>query len=103
MTDNTIADISMQISHQENGSKGEWYIEPNEQRLAEMSYSWAGHDKFIIDHTWVDESLRGQHVGRYLLDEAVKFAREKGVKIIPLCPFAKSVFDKDPEIRDVLH
>ncbi len=27
---------------------------------------------------------------------------EKGISIIPLCPFAKSVFDKVPEFSDVL-
>ena len=92
----------MQISHEEHGAKGEWFVDQDGNRLAEMTYSWAGDDKFIIDHTWVDDSLRGQHVGRQILDRAVAFAREKNVKIIPLCPFAKSVFDKDPEIRDVL-
>jgi predicted GNAT family acetyltransferase len=34
--------------------------------------------------------------------KAVAFAREKRIHIIPLCPFAKSVFDRVPEIRDVL-
>lgn len=94
--------MTMQISHQESVSKGEWFVEQDSNRLAEMTYSWAGDDKFIIDHTWVDDALRGQHVGRQLLDHAVAYAREKGVKIIPLCPFAKSVFDKDASIRDVL-
>ena len=50
----------------------------------------------------MDDRLRGQSVGRHLLDAAVAFAREKHVKIIPLCPFAKSVFDKDSSIHDVL-
>jgi uncharacterized protein len=36
------------------------------------------------------------------LAKAVEFVREKNVKVIPLCPFAKSVFDKTPEYRDVL-
>jgi predicted GNAT family acetyltransferase len=36
------------------------------------------------------------------LDELIAFVRERQVKVIPLCPFAKSVFDKDPSIRDVL-
>ena len=35
-------------------------------------------------------------------DQAVEFARQKQLKIIPLCPFAKSIFDKDPSIHDVL-
>ena len=37
-----------------------------------------------------------------MVTKAVEFAREKGIKILPLCPFAKSVFDKTPEFRDVL-
>jgi len=32
----------------------------------------------------------------------VEWARASGKKILPLCPFAKSVFDKKPEYRDVL-
>jgi hypothetical protein len=34
--------------------------------------------------------------------QAVAFAREKHIKIIPLCPFANSVFNKMPELSDVL-
>jgi len=95
----------MQIEHQEQGTKGEWYVaqkEQKDQRLAEMTYSRAGDDKFIIDHTWVDDSLRGQRVGQQLVEAAVGFARTHALKIIPLCPFAKSVFDKNESIRDVL-
>lgn len=92
----------MQIKHQEKGTKGEWYVAQKDQRLAEMTYSRAGDDKFIIDHTWVDDSLRGQRVGQQLVEAAVGFARMHALKIIPLCPFAKSVFDKNESIRDVL-
>jgi uncharacterized protein len=95
--------MTVTVLHRENGSKGEFYVDKNNENIAEMTYSWAGDDKFIIDHTWVDDSLRGQSGGRHLLDAAVSFAREKGVKIIPLCPFAKSVFDKDQSIHDVLN
>jgi len=92
----------MIVQQEINGSKGGFYIEQLGERTAEMTYSWAGTDKFIIDHTYVSDTLRGQGVGRHLLDAAVSYARAQRVKIIPLCPFAKSVFDKDPDIRDVL-
>lgn len=92
----------LEIKHQEQGTKGEFYIGEDGHHLAEMTYSWAGNDKFIIDHTWVDDSLRGQNVGRLLVDQAVEFARTKDAKILPLCPFAKSVFDKEPSLHDVL-
>ena len=56
----------------------------------------------IIDHTEVAASLEGQGAGRQLLDAAVKWARETGSKFIPVCPYAKAQFEKDPSIRDVL-
>ena len=92
----------LEIKHQEQNNKGEFFIAEQDQHLAEMTYSWAGDDKFIIDHTWVDNALRGQAVGRQLVDCAVAYARDKGVKILPLCPFAKSVFDKDESLHDVI-
>ena len=92
----------MILQQRDNEHKGEFFVEQEGERLAEMTYSWAGTDKFIIDHTDVSDTLRGQGVGRYLLDAAVQFARDRQVKIIPLCPFAKSVFQKDANIQDVL-
>ena len=92
----------LEIRHIDNGKKGEYFIGEDGHHLAEMAYTWAGEDKFIIDHTTVGDELRGQGVGRKLLDQAIEFAREKNIKIIPLCPFAKSQFDKDPSIHDVL-
>lgn len=92
----------LEIKHENHATKGEFFIGEANQHLAEMSYAWAGDDQIIIDHTYVSDALRGQGVGRKLLDQAVAFARSKNLKIIPLCPFAKSVFDKDSSIHDVL-
>lgn len=93
----------MNIEHVNSATKGAFFIPQDGKHLAEMEYTWAGTDKFIIEHTMVSEELKGQGVGRQLLDRAVAFAREKQIKIMPLCPFAKSVFDKEPSIRDVLY
>ncbi|MCL4157785.1 UNVERIFIED_CONTAM: hypothetical protein GTU68_026096 [Idotea baltica] len=67
-----------------------------------MTYSKAGESRIIIDHTEVSDELRGQGAGKQLVMEAVEFARENKLSILPLCPFAKSVFQKVKEIRDVL-
>jgi predicted GNAT family acetyltransferase len=67
-----------------------------------MAYTWAGDSMLIIDHTDVEDQFRGQGIGRQLLDALVAFAREREIKVIPLCPFSKSVFDKDQSIHDVL-
>lgn len=92
----------MDIQHERTGSKGAYFVEQDGQRLAEMTYSVAGSSMIIIDHTEVSDLLRGQGAGKKLVYAAVEWARKEGVKILPLCPFAKSVFDKEAEIRDVL-
>lgn len=90
------------VQHQEAHSKGAFYVEKGQQRVAEMTYSRTNATMIIIDHTDVDESLRGEGVGRQLLGALVAWARETGTKVLPLCPFAKAQFDKDASIRDVL-
>ncbi len=92
----------MEILQKDDGKKGMFYIEKNNNILAEMTYVWVGTDKIILDHTEVNDILSGKGVGKEMLTEAVAFARKKGIKIIPLCPFAKSVFDKVKEFNDVL-
>jgi predicted GNAT family acetyltransferase len=62
---------------------------------------WAGTSKFIIDHTGVEESFGGKGLGRQLVMKAVEYARNNALKILPLCPFAKKVFDKETGIGDV--
>lgn len=93
-------DINIQIEEAE--TKGRAYLEKGGTIIAEMSFSKAGDKLIIIDHTDVDESLRGQGVGRLMLDVIVAMVRRQGKKIMPLCPYAKSVFDKEPSISDVL-
>lgn len=92
----------MLIHQEDNGKKGSFFMEAEGERLAEMTYVWAGTAQLIIDHTEVSEKLKGQGAGKKLVEQAVAFARAKDVKILPLCPFAKSVFDKTPEYHDVL-
>lgn len=76
-------------------------MEQDGERIAEMTYTLAGESMFIIDHTEVSEKLKGQGAGKKLVEASVSFARKLNVKILPLCPFAKNVFDKSPEYDDV--
>lgn len=92
----------MEIKHSVEGSKGVFFINIDGKHVAEMTYSQAGPDKIIIDHTEVDVSLKGQGVGYQLVKEAVGFARKNKIKILPLCPFAVTVFKKREEYKDVL-
>ena len=56
---------------------------------------------FSVYEAAVDPAYGGKGYGKELVLKAVDFARKQDIKIIPLCPFAKKVFDKDPDIQDV--
>ncbi|WP_294818279.1 GNAT family N-acetyltransferase [uncultured Flavobacterium sp.] len=90
----------MEIQHTDDGKKGQFMAVEGDAEAGLMTYVWAGEDKFIIEHTVGNPEFKG--VGMKLLEKAVAFAREKNIKIIPLCPFAKKMFEKKEEIRDVL-
>lgn len=89
------------IEHVKSGHKGAFVWTQDGKRVAEMTYTTAG-SKVIIDHTTVDEVLRGKGAGAQLVRAAVEWARKENVKLLPLCPYAKSVFDRTPEYGDVL-
>ena len=64
-------DMKLNIHQQESGSKGSFYAEKGGERLAEITYSIAGAERIIIDHTEVDDILRGLGVGLQLVEYAV--------------------------------
>lgn len=92
----------MEIVHKEFENKGAFIAQSEGKKAGEMTYSKAGKSLIIIDHTEVDSAFGGQGVGKKMVLAAVDFAREKNIKILPLCPFAKAAFEKDASIQDVL-
>lgn len=92
----------MEIQLEQSETKGAFFIKQDGARVAEMTFSKAGPSLMIIDHTDVSEVMKGTGAGKRLVTEAVNYARAHGIKILPLCPFAKSVFDKTPDFSDVL-
>lgn len=92
----------MNVQHQSGETKGEFFIEKEGSVVAKMTYSKLGSTQIIIDHTEVSDDMRGQDLGKALVEAGVEYARERGLKIIPLCPFAKATIEKDPDLQDVL-
>ncbi|MDX1279061.1 GNAT family N-acetyltransferase [Oceanihabitans sediminis] len=92
----------MEIIIKERDNKGFALATEGDTRAGTMTYSIAGSDHIIIDHTEVDPAFKGKSVGKQLLYKIVEMAREKNIKITPLCPFAAAMFKKLEDIQDVL-
>jgi predicted GNAT family acetyltransferase len=92
----------MQILNKEVNNHGIFYIEIDGEKMAEMDYTLST-GRMTINHTEVDEKLKGKNVGYQLVHHAAEYARTNNLKIIPLCPFANAVFKKKhDEYSDVL-
>jgi len=97
----------MDILQEQTGSKGAFYTEKDNKRLAEITYSLPVPGKMILDHTEVSDELRGQNAGYQLVQAAVEYARARQLTILPLCTFAipiaiGTIIKKNPEFHDIL-
>lgn len=88
------------IEHQQTAGRGEFFIERQGKRIAELTYSSSGPDA-VVGHTWVDPSLRGGTLAPSLVRAAVDWARESNMKIVPLCAYVRAVFGRTPQYADV--
>ncbi len=94
--------IAMEIQNKNDGKRGVFFMEDDGKEIALMHYIFSGPAKMIIDHTEVNEAYKGKGLGLQLVKAGVAYAREHRMKILPLCPFAKKMFDITPAFADVL-
>lgn len=92
----------MDIQREEHGRKGAFFIDEDGEWVAELTYFKSGDSTITVDHIEVDPKLQGKDIGRGLVEAAVNYARENGLKINPVCPYTKKVIDATPEYQDVL-
>jgi predicted GNAT family acetyltransferase len=92
----------MLIQNKQVGNKGLFYVGQDGAILAELVYNVPSPEKMVIEHTEVDESLKGKNVGYELVETAVNYARTHHMKIVPLCPFARALINRTKEWHDVL-
>ena len=69
---------------------------------AYMTYYFKTKSVIVIDHTFVVSALRGQNIANRLFLFIVKMAEEEGWKIIPLCSYVVSAFEKHSELHHLL-
>lgn len=53
-------------------------------------------------HTEVPESHGGQGLGTMLIEAGLAAARERGLKVIPTCPFFRAYLKNHPEQQDII-
>lgn len=58
--------------------------------------------KIIFTHTEVPEAHEGQGIGSALVRFALGSARERGLRVVPICPFFAAYIERHAEVQDLL-
>lgn len=69
---------------------------------AEVTFPDVDTDTVNIDHTFVDDSLRGQGVAGQLMKAAAEQLRSQNRKAVLTCSYAVNWFGKHLEYQDVV-
>ncbi len=96
-------DIEITITRSENGARGRYTARvAGEKDAGELTYTRAGEDTLIADHTGVPKALRKRGIATALVERLVADAREEGLRIVPSCPFVRAWFGRNPESSDLM-
>lgn len=66
-----------------------------------VEYIRAG-DKIYLTHTEVPPSLAGKGIGSRLIGAVLADIKEKGLTLIPLCPFVALYLQRNPEWKELV-
>ena len=73
-----------------------------DKMIGECQYNEDRTGNWVIMHTGVRPEYNGRGIAKRLVECIIEAARERGVKIIPLCSYAQRMMIGKDEYKDVL-
>ncbi len=91
------------IDKEENGRHGRYVARiAGIDDEAELTFTHRGPNLISADHTGAPESMKGTGAASALVDFLIADARNTGFRIIPLCPYVRARYQKNPDWQDVM-
>lgn len=85
----------------DNPQKHRFEADLGDGSFAIAEYNLLEH-KIIFTHTEVPAAHEGQGIGSALIRHALRSARERGLQVIPICPFFAAYIKRHQEEQDLL-
>ena len=93
----------MEYINDRSGNGGVLLLNKDEEEVGRLTYTiFPEENKLIISFVLVHAKFEGRGMGKYLVEEAIKFARENNWNIYPHCSYAKSVMNRMKDVEDIL-
>lgn len=75
----------------------------DKEEIGRLTYTIFPDDhKLIISFVLVHPKFEGRGMGKFLVEEAIKFARENNWNVYPHCSYARSVMSRMTDVQDIL-
>ena len=93
----------MKYENNRSGNGGVLILSNEEEEIGRLTYTiFPEENKLIISFVMVHKKFEGRGMGKYLVQEAIKFARQNNWKIYPHCSYARSVMNRMSDVDDIL-
>jgi len=92
----------MIFENNRSGNGGVIVLRNETEEVGRLTYTIVPEEsKLIISYVMVYPKFEGRGLGKYLVEEGLKFARENHWTIYPHCSYARSVMLRMQNIEDV--
>ena len=85
----------------DNPERHRFEIDLGDGSLAIAEYTLPA-GKIMFTHTEVPEAHEGKGIGTMLIEFGLAAARERGLKVIPICPFFAAYMQEHADVQDLL-
>ena len=93
----------MTFTNNKSGNGGVITLNNEISEIGRLTYTIFPEDKkLIISFVLVHPEFEGRGMGKFLVEEAIKFARENHWNIYPHCSYARSVMRRMVDVQDIL-
>ncbi|SFI15345.1 GNAT family N-acetyltransferase [Halpernia frigidisoli] len=93
----------MEFINNKNGHGGFITLNKEADEVGRLTYTiFPDENKLIISFVLVHPKFEGRGMGKYLVEDAIKFARENNWKVYPHCSYARSVMKRMNDLEDIL-
>ena len=93
----------MKYENNKSGNGGVLILNKEEEEIGRLTYTiFPDENKLVISYVLVHSKFEGKGMGKYLVEEGIKFARENNWKVYPHCSYARSVMHRMKDVDDIL-
>ena len=92
----------MKFENNKSGNGGVISLHNETEEVGRLTYTIFPEDKkMIISFVLVYSKFEGKGMGKFLVEEAIKFARENSWNVYPHCSYARSVMSRMSDVEDI--